>query len=403
MQSPRKVLRVFLSNRFLATTLFASLVVLAIVLVPIAFWVVNDDISLEFLSTPLAVTVIGLSTFYGLIRGGINHPVFDGRYSQWLSQTPWTANKPLPKGPIHPVMADLVVVVLFSLAVFVIALGFEPPIWPYVVGSASLFALSLALVWSLANYLTGEGRYVYAVLAVPIIFGLLQIESMGYFACSVLMAVIAWLGVRRSLRSFPWEDVDSKRQEVFGVKAKVTIAGWPYRQLLCPARDSRATWHAALLQGCLIGAWVWFIFSRGGIEDHNDEVAIRMMLGLSSTYPAIGKLILCGPAVCSSLCIGRRIANKQWFVWEHDQIFVAPLMIIAIGWFLPAALAAAGLSTPLACGIAAAAIYFVARALGPNIEELHHTGIHSMSGTLGSSKRREFETASGSKDQWSVR
>ena len=45
----------------------------------------------------------GVYAFYRLCRF---HPALNRRYSDWLKLSPWTADKPLPLGPIHPVWQD---------------------------------------------------------------------------------------------------------------------------------------------------------------------------------------------------------------------------------------------------------------------------------------------------------
>src|ERR1043166_5279277 len=55
------------------------------------------------LRTVLIAGAAGVFAMFRLVRF---HSACNDRYRNWLEQTPWTADKPLPGGPVHIVWQD---------------------------------------------------------------------------------------------------------------------------------------------------------------------------------------------------------------------------------------------------------------------------------------------------------
>src|SRR5579872_2970049 len=58
--------------------------------------------------------IVIAATAYGLSRSFGFHPVFNAEYHKWLATTPWTNRLPLPAGPAHLVLQDVVVLAMLS-------------------------------------------------------------------------------------------------------------------------------------------------------------------------------------------------------------------------------------------------------------------------------------------------
>jgi hypothetical protein len=395
MKSPHSGLRTLWASPIVIGLLTPFVVAGVICLVPVVVLVVKYEMPLEIFTRPLAIGMLVLAAGYGFLRGLLFHPAFDTRYSKWLANTPWTPKHPLPKGPVHLVWTDAVVVGALTATAYVLALTITPPIWPFVVAPVVLFAVAITAVWTLANVAVGQGPYVYAVVWVPVLFSALGIPLIGFLFCPFVMAGIAWLGVRRSLAAFPWTDLEANHGKES--KNSSSIVGWPYGVLLHPAGEFRTTVGRAFMEAALVAAWVWFALTDIEENQPKDGLAglAMFVLLIGALLGAGARLIAYGPVICGNLCWGQRLANKQWIIRRHDQIFLAPLLMVVVAVGLPWILYY-GLGASAAASFAPAAgmVVLIGRRMGPSVQELQYTGVHSKFGTLAQSK--EFITARGS-------
>ena len=61
--------------------------------------------------SPAAEVVLGATAIvYAVYRLCRFHPVCNPAYTAWLRLSPWTAGRPLPLGPVHPVWQDAAVI-----------------------------------------------------------------------------------------------------------------------------------------------------------------------------------------------------------------------------------------------------------------------------------------------------
>ncbi|MCA8997513.1 MAG: hypothetical protein KDA80_11010, partial [Planctomycetaceae bacterium] len=70
------------------------------------------------LEDPAGLGLIGmLAAAYGVYRVAAYHPIYQKEYREWLERTPWRFGLPLPLGPVHLVLQDLVpLAILLGLA-----------------------------------------------------------------------------------------------------------------------------------------------------------------------------------------------------------------------------------------------------------------------------------------------
>lgn len=364
---------------YLFITITVSLVViLVVVLTPTTRLIIEYGISLEFVTRPLAYAVLALVAGYGLFRGWHFHPVFDAPYCAWLANSPWTPERPLPKGPLHLVWFDFVVVGALSAVVCLLALTTTGPFWLFAAAPWALFVLALAFSWSFANATCGHFWYVCATLAVPVLFGIAGVALEGFLLCPIVMAAIAWLGVKRSLATFPWIKEDPGRER----RRALSIVGWPYRHLHRDVVEFRTTTGWAALQA-LFAAGLWYVVGLASTSENPGDYpsAGAFFLGLATAVAAGVRLYSYAPAICDQLCWGRRRANKQWLIRRHDEIFLAPLLMIALGVGLPPLLYY-GLAAPVGAALAipAGLVVLVWRTMGPSVRELQYTGVYSKFG-----------------------
>ena len=153
----------------------------------IGIWLIGCDVpnfSEAADNAPFFTAAIGAAAaLHALCRLGLFHPVCNLRYSSWLALSPWTAAKPLPLGPIHPVWQDAAVLAALARwpAHIDPALPLEAFGWAYFIGLTLLLAATAT--WP-SLLLRNENWQMGAVI----------------FAA---MALVLWHGTRESLRRFP--------------------------------------------------------------------------------------------------------------------------------------------------------------------------------------------------------
>lgn len=384
-----KVLR---NSPLLALTFALSLGFLGLFLVQIGYYVAQDLLSIDHILRPLIGCVSALGLGYGLARVMAFHPIFDEEYRQWLATTPWTPRHPLPKGPLHLISFDWLFVGCLVVLATIMTLFTETPQWLFVLGPLLAFALGLAGAWTLANWGIADSRFPYCTLAVPIVLAAPPIPVEFFALAPPLMAWIAWLGVKDSLEKFPWRGASSKA--VWPTK----IVGWPFAALLRPVKDEIRTTELRALAEALGAAICIVVVSRFIDESDPSEAAsgVSVIAGLGGMLGALAKATPSFQVVCADFCWGQRVATGRWLVPKHDQIFVAPFLMLLVGFTMPwITMNLFGFSATLAFATATALLIFIARGMGPDIEELHYTGVHRMSGSLGPSK--DFSTTRGDK------
>ena len=134
---------------------------------------------------------------YAAFRVCAFHPIFRPKYRAWLELMPWTADKPLPLGPVTLVVQDLVMLVLMRAILhdYQMLETSLPLVFLY-----SYVAVATAAIWA-----SGE-RGIGLVL---LFGGGAAIRSDWWTPWAALLVLAACYGVviygmRRSLLAFPW-------------------------------------------------------------------------------------------------------------------------------------------------------------------------------------------------------
>src|SRR6266487_2602254 len=108
----------FHSNAVWPPPLLVGLFVILYGLVAACLWLIelaapnmgnamSDSAEILNIRTAILASAAGVYALYRLWRF---HPACNQPYAAWLKLSPWTADKPLPLGPIHLVWQDAVVV-----------------------------------------------------------------------------------------------------------------------------------------------------------------------------------------------------------------------------------------------------------------------------------------------------
>lgn len=278
-----------------------------------------------------------LTGLYGLMRAATFHPALDYRYHEWLKATPWTPDAPLPKGPITPVWQDGVVLLLATLFTTSYADQTSEPTL-CALGPTIALAAGLALGWSLANLVTRNLAALYAtVITPPLVAMLLEpITDVGFVVGLVAAAMVAYWGVLKGLRGYPWQVFPRDKtylKRVFNPRDQRSVnwqlsatVGWPYAQLLQPPKDLRVSRWRAAAEASIFAIWIVFF---GRLMPAREHKALWFLLPQFAIFLGGAKLLTSAYGLCPKLCLGERFAKRRPIVWRHDRLLLEALAIPA--------------------------------------------------------------------------
>jgi hypothetical protein len=397
MTSPKKWLRREFPSLFteIVTAIFIVALVGALLLLgPLGYWVWTGNLESRYIVDPILVLILTFATVIAATRPLYLHPAYRGGYRAWLATTPWRRGLPLPIGPIHPSLGELLCyVVLLGIALL---LRQYSSLTTSQVFAGSLFPfIVIAGWWTLANFVAKERGLAAVTLAIPPSAAML-IDA-PWFAGLLLMAcpIVAYFGVYRSLARFPWDTSTLPHSARIGpfnsttgpksnqLERKLSL-GWPYTTLIIEPPEWVQSPKVAAIEGGLAGGWV---FALGFVSTSIDPpqspwtlVALLLVLGVPTGFIAFFRLIAYGQLFCERLCFGWRLGLGRWIVPAHDSILIVPLVAVLLAVLIGLSLYyQAGLIPPIASGIGVAVGVFILRAVGPRVTVLYYTGVHNRS------------------------
>lgn len=393
----RRILHAMLSIPFVLISLVCATLLSALYSVALVFiYLTWDTLPAEVLVEPAKGALALLAGGYGVLRVLAFHPAFDTAYLGWLSNTPWTPDRPLPKGPIQLVVADGIFIGGMTAAALLLNWVWPSPELLIPLLSPVLFTAGLGICWTVANAHTGQLSSVYLAMAMPLLLSLFfgPLEALGF---SVFFIVpIAWFGVRRWLAEFPWDTRQQFDRFYTTNRGRLSLPyGWPYEMLLRRLREIVVSPGRAFVEALLAGGWLWMFLSLGQGDHYEQNLESRLLVTLFlGLFLTVVRLWIYMPVICSHLCWGHRLANRRWIVPQHDRIFAAPLLMLLLACGGPTLLSESmPISPPMASAVSLGGMVFLARAMGPRVEPLQYTGVHSKFGLL--TNRSDFTTVEG--------
>ncbi len=332
------------------------------------------------------VVLLVLAAAYGLFRGRRPHPLNHSSYGTWLAQTPWRWGQPPPLGPIQLVWQDAVV--LGSMMV----LSLLPPMRefsPLFIPAA--FALTYCVLQAFPQlYL----KVFWPTLALIgfVFLGLAMCESpFVVLLISAAMCGTTYLGLRRSLRDFPYTEEQRERLGLLPFeKLKPAAVPWqvvPEQTAADGRHDSRArqsgeTFFWSLLAAVTIGAMMFFVAYLKRDEPFfnlNLLIAHGLLCGLF----VLGRLGFYAAYHRPPISLAGRVATRRLLIPGYDVVYIAPLVTTAAAFALPAALLWIGITPIVAMPLATTATIWLAVALPPDYERWHYTGHYRVPEILG--------------------
>src|ERR1043166_1462235 len=328
----------------------------------------------EISSTPEIVNVrtvliAGAAGVFAMFRLVRFHPACNDRYRNWLEQTPWTADKPLPGGPAHIVWQDMAVIGALTLFA-----GLHPkvnPIWP-----ALVFALVYLVAMTLLLAATRQRTH---FLILGFLWPALFLPAMRGWPQGVLSLAllgIIWHGHRATLRAFPWEfpgggSIWQIPAPALGVE-KVQRIGWPYKELSVKVGFKPTSLTTCFFISILFGWWTFCIMAAGGIPSVSGAILVLAIV------VATGRLLLYLSPVGPSFNVWGRLAAKQFVVPGFDVVFLSPAAAILLAVLAEIVVRSMGFVGAVADSIVVALIWFVLLSGGPTFRAWLLTGHHRL-------------------------
>jgi hypothetical protein len=317
--------------------------------------------------------LIMAATCYGIWRVAAFHPFYRPAYAEWLKQTPWTSRNPLPAGPIHLVIQDLVVAAVFVAAMHSSAL---PRQWiPVAILVGHSMAAGLAVFW------TGPRAIAYTIGTLLGLLVLVLKDLKMALVVAISTSLVAHGGIRASRDRFPWEMPEAVARFFLGLigrKAEMPkrVIGYPYDGL-SPQPPEPTLPLADGIALSLLPAW-WNFAANANLSNDDDvaglgTLCMYVLLGLIARRSVV-YLINCRPPIS----LWGRIMTGRWIIPGYDRALLAPLVapIVGIG------LLAFGIRSevPLKFVVPAciAAVLLVTLNMGPSLRTWRLTGAYRL-------------------------
>ncbi len=310
------------------------------------------------------------------------HPACSPAYAAWLKLSPWTAGRPLPLGPVHPVWQDAAMIAaLAALARWHAQVDPSIPViafaLTYLIGMTLLLAYTRT--WSYCLIL----GFLWPSLILPIMKGW---PAAGPLAA---MVVAVCLGYRESLRRFPWTFLpDPRRTREAGadslLQAEIRIGGlgsepgmrgsagvgWPFLALSPKADFPSISNSTSFWISLLVGWWAYCAITSFEIERSAAGILLFSMMA------AIFRLTFYCSGVTPSFSVWGRLASGRIIVPGFDKVFLTPLAVVLAGVVGGIIIRLSGAWYPVAEAGVIALVCLVLFSGGPTLRRWKLTGWH---------------------------
>jgi len=325
---------------------------------------------------------------YGVFRASFFHPALSSDYRAWLRQSPWTPQQALPKGPVHLVWQDAMILGLF----FAMPAAYA---WPKICYVPAAFLVGYGATLTLVNWQTSEDLAVQtAIVLAGVIVLLLPIPWATLLAVSAA-AAIAIAGALHSFGDFPWDASFCRRRlpklQSIPQSLTATYPEEPYHALSAvPLLGPRVGIAEAASYSAMTGwlAWTMAFHAR---DDFQFAPTMAFIVTWACCCLGVGRAVRYANSRWWPISLpGRILALRVAIMPRYDRILVAPLITMAVGLlvyplhrWLDAPMLLVG---PLVLALAV----FITLAAPPTLEQWHFTGHYRLNDKL-TQRRGQFE------------
>jgi hypothetical protein len=308
------------------------------------------------------------------------HPACNQRYAAWLRLSPWTADKPLPLGPVHLVWQDVVLVGLI-MAFAKWHAGVNPWVPIVVFGLVYFGGMTLLLAATgmrIHSLLLG---ILWPALILPVV------KSWPIFVSMAMLAVV-YHGHWAALRRFPWNPLVSARvrentssvwqTEVHilpGASGGMTSpkVGWPFMPLspnVQKLQSASISLSTAVAVSLLIAWWTYCVVVR--FQWPPMPAAILFF----SVVAAVMRVVIYRAPILPPFNVWGRIASGRLIVPRFDQVLLTPVAVVIVGIAGATIIWRAGVWYAVAESCVIAVVTFVFLSGGPTLQKWMLTGQH---------------------------
>jgi hypothetical protein len=356
-------------------------------LVSVYFWLIAQTAPEPARSTfdvPEAVScceiILGFTAaLYATYRLLRFHPACNPGYSRWLKLSPWTADRPLPAGPVHLVWQDAVVV--GALAAIGIWQHVNPllPVTAFIFVYLAWFTVLLAFTRRWGSCLALG--FLWPSLMLPGIAPVPPTSVLPAICVVAAMAYVIWYGYRQSLKAFPWDFIKtalrSRRSSRSALDIEVRIPsaagtlfelGWPFFVLSPKILPPTISPRTNLALGALAGWWSFCIIKASQM-DPLPEIIVLLTI-VAATF----RLLIYAAGAAAPFNILGRIATGRIIVPGYDKIYATPLAVVVAAMLGGIIIKRSGAWYPETESIVIAILWWVLFGGGPTLRNWALTG-----------------------------
>ena len=323
----------------------------------------------EEFKTIQKIILCGAAGVYALYRLWRFHPAGNWPYAAWLRMSPWTADKPLPLGPVHPVWQDAAVIgVLAGIAKWHAQLDPSLPVLAF--GMTYLIIMTILLAMT---------RLWTAFLALAFLWPALMLPTLAGWPSILLVAaliLVICLGHRKSLQTFPWPILSNTNRtntaaegrsglnlelRLDGFGGEPSYLGWPYLALSPKIKRRPIPGSTSFFISALAGWWTYCI-----VESSRMESLPGLVLTFALAAALLRMLIYCS-SIAPPFNIWGRIASGRLILPGFDKIFLTPLAVVSVGIVGGMIIRRSGSWYQAAEACVMALLFFVLLAGGPSL------------------------------------
>jgi hypothetical protein len=332
----------FHSNLVWPSTGIVGLFIAVYCLVWVCFWLIGLSVPEPARSTFDTEQVVGCRSvilgfaagFYAAFRLVRFHPACNPLYAGWLKLSPWTADRPLPAGPVHPVWQDAAVVgALTAIAIWHHVSALLPvTVFLFVYLAGFTFVLAYTRRWGPCLAL----GFLWPALMLP---GVAPVSPSAPVlpAVGIVAAIICVIryGYRQSLKAFPWEFIKVSSRSLSQAEIRIRGVGtpsgsgtqynlgWPYLMLSPKVRPPAISQRTNLALGVLAGWWSFCIIKATDMDPSSGGVILVFAI-----LAALIRLVVYNIGVAAPFNIWGRIVTGRIVVPGFDKVFVTPLAVV---------------------------------------------------------------------------
>jgi hypothetical protein len=351
-------------------------------LVSVYFWLIAQTV-------PEAVScreiILGFTAaLYATCRLLRFHPACNPGHAGWLKLSPWTADQPLPAGPVHLVWQDTVVVGVLT------AIGIWHHVNPLLPVTVFLFAY-FAWFTVLLAFTRRRGSclalgFLWPSQMLPGVAPVPPTSVLPAICVVAAMACIIWYGHRQSLKAFPWDFIKTAPRSPRSSRSALDIEvrmpgsgsssaagtlfelGWPFFVLSPKIRPPAISPRTNLALGALAGWWSFCIIKASHMEPVPDIIVLFTIVA------ATLRLLIYAVGAAAPFNILGRLATGRIIVPGFDKIYVTPLAVVVAAMLGGTIVKRAGAWYPVTESIVIAVLWWMLFGGGPTLRNWALTG-----------------------------